>query len=65
METVLRAVSLHSAPSKASTVLATLPTGSKVVHLETQGNWVRVSVGDTQNGREGWVYGTYLSATGR
>ena len=65
METTLRAASLRSAPSRASRVLATLPAGSKVVRLEEQGKWVHVSIGETPNGQEGWVYAAALDATGR
>jgi hypothetical protein len=63
--TVLRAANLHSAPSKSSAVVATLPAGSKVVPLEQQGGWVHVSVGTAATGQEGWVYSSYLSAAGQ
>jgi hypothetical protein len=64
VETLRRAASLHAGPAKTSTVLATLPTGSRVVRLEIRGNWVHVSVGDTPNGQEGWLYATALDTSG-
>jgi hypothetical protein len=63
-ETALRDTSLHSAPSNAAVVLATLPAGSKVVALDDDGRWVHVFVGTAATGQDGWVHHSDLSAPG-
>jgi hypothetical protein len=64
METALNETSLHSAPSNAAVILATLPAGSKVQVLDDDGNWVHVFVGSTTTGQDGWVHHSDLSAPG-
>jgi len=59
MVTVLRAANLRSAPSKAASVIATLPRNAQLPSLSRQGNWVKVQ----SAGKEGWVYGSFLKSS--
>lgn len=56
VEYVLHTAKLHSGASKMSSVLETLPTGTKVVYLGQGGHWVHISV-DRMNG---WVGVSYV-----
>lgn len=54
------ALNLRAEPSIRSTILASLPRGTRVLVLESRGNWRRVR---PKGLLEGWVSGRYLTGT--
>ena len=52
-------LALRAGPGASYRLLERLGPGTVVMDWERRGAWFRVSVGDL-NGREGWVYASYL-----
>jgi hypothetical protein len=61
---IARGVNLRAEPAVSAAVLASLKSGMQVAVLGHSGNWVQVGI-SSADGKilQGWVYGSYLSAS--
>jgi hypothetical protein len=62
-DVILRTANLRSAPSKSSTVVASLAPGAEITPIDRRGHWILVETGTRDAAhkmQQGWVFSTYL-----